>query len=122
MILLSCCKCLFSPKPATKIEHDVMEAGRLEQHSEEFKKGYAQRDRVEGTISQGVRGYELRRSRYLGLKDPSAKCINGRRNEPDTAGCLFDRKADGEKRVSLFCRPCTCFSWLMNSPAVLNSG
>jgi hypothetical protein len=32
-----------------------------------FKKQYASRAGIEGTISQGVRSMDLRRSRYIGL-------------------------------------------------------
>ena len=40
---------------------------RQRQTSEEFKSKYKQRAGIEGTLSQGVRAFELRRTRYLGL-------------------------------------------------------
>ena len=40
---------------------------RERQESPEFKERYKRRAGVEGTISQGVRRFELRRARYIGL-------------------------------------------------------
>jgi transposase len=49
-------------------EHDALQARRREQETEPWKKRYAARAGIEGTISQAVRGaFGLRRSRYLGL-------------------------------------------------------
>lgn len=39
---------------------------RQREQTPEFKEQYKQRAGIEGTISQGVRAFELRRSRYLG--------------------------------------------------------
>jgi transposase len=48
-------------------EHLALQHARQEQATPEFKVKYAQRAGIEGTISQGVRGFELRSTRYLGL-------------------------------------------------------
>lgn len=40
---------------------------RQTQKNPEFQIKYAQRAGIEGTISQGVRSFELRRTRYIGL-------------------------------------------------------
>jgi transposase len=48
-------------------EYEMLNAARQRQTSEEFKNKYKQRAGIEGTISQGVRAFELRRTRYLGL-------------------------------------------------------
>jgi transposase len=48
-------------------EYQALKKARLRQATEEFKKLYAKRAGVEGTISQGVRAFELRRTRYIGL-------------------------------------------------------
>ena len=40
---------------------------RERQKTDEFKERYKQRAGVEGTISQGVRAFSLRRTRYVGL-------------------------------------------------------
>jgi transposase len=39
---------------------------RLRQHTPEFKKRYAMRAGIEGTLSQGIRAFGLRQARYLG--------------------------------------------------------
>lgn len=48
-------------------QHQALQKARLRQKSPDFKQKYAKRAGIEGTISQGVRGFDLRRSRYLGL-------------------------------------------------------
>lgn len=50
-----------------KAQHEALQAARLTQTTPEFKAAYNQRAGIEGTISQAVRGFALRRSRYLGL-------------------------------------------------------
>lgn len=52
-------------KPHTEFE--ALQAGRARQQSEIFKQKYKKRAGIEGTISQGVRSFDLRRSRYIGL-------------------------------------------------------
>jgi transposase len=47
--------------------HEVLQAARQYQRTVEFKEQYAQRAGIEGTLSQGVRAFDLRRSRYMGL-------------------------------------------------------
>jgi len=48
--------------------HEAIQAARKHQTTQEFKSRYAKRAGIEGTISQGVRAFDLRTSRYLGLK------------------------------------------------------
>ena len=48
-------------------EHESLQLARQRQETTEFKEKYAQRAGIEGTISQGTRAFNLRRSRYLGL-------------------------------------------------------
>jgi hypothetical protein len=43
-----------------------LQARRVEQKSEVWKKRYSCRAGIEGTLSQGIRGFGLRRCRYLG--------------------------------------------------------
>lgn len=50
-----------------KAQHAALQAARLAQTTPEFKAIYNQRAGIEGTLSQAVRGFDLRRSRYLGL-------------------------------------------------------
>jgi transposase len=47
--------------------HEVLQAARQRQRTGEFQAQYAQRAGIEGTLSQGVRAFDLRRSRYIGL-------------------------------------------------------
>jgi transposase len=45
----------------------ALQAARQRQETDEFKAQYALRAGVESSISQGVRRFDLRRSRYIGL-------------------------------------------------------
>jgi len=62
-----------------------LQAARKRQHTTEFKASYAARAGIEGTLSEGVRVSELRRSRYVGRAKThlhhilSAAAINLRR-------------------------------------------
>src|SRR5262249_1568822 len=47
--------------------HEGVERARGRERSEEFKEAYKQRAGVEGTISQAIRAFGMRRSRYIGL-------------------------------------------------------
>ena len=42
-------------------------AARARERTVEYRKLYAQRQGIEGTLSQGVRAFGLRRARYRGL-------------------------------------------------------
>jgi transposase len=46
--------------------HEAIQAARKRQTTQEFKERYAKRSGIEGTISQGVRAFDLRTSRYIG--------------------------------------------------------
>ncbi|GHO50760.1 hypothetical protein KSX_89230 [Ktedonospora formicarum] len=48
--------------------HEAIQAARKRQTTREFKERYAKRSGIEGTISQGVRTFGLRTSRYLGTE------------------------------------------------------
>jgi transposase len=45
----------------------AQQAAREREKTADFKKRYSRRAGVEGTISQGVRAFDLRRTRYIGL-------------------------------------------------------
>jgi transposase len=47
--------------------HEAIQAARQRQETPEFKAQYALRAGVENSLSQGIRRFDLRRSRYLGL-------------------------------------------------------
>jgi transposase len=48
-------------------EHEAIQAARQRQRTAEFEQEYAHRAGIEGTLSQGVRGFGLRQARYRGL-------------------------------------------------------
>jgi transposase len=48
-------------------QHEALQAARQRQQTEEFKVQYALRAGVESSLSQGVRRFDLRQSRYIGL-------------------------------------------------------
>lgn len=50
-----------------RAEHEALQEARRRQHTAPFKVAIAVRAGVEGTMSQGVRAFELRRTRYIGL-------------------------------------------------------
>jgi len=50
-----------------RAHYEVLQAARQRQKTELFKTQYAARAGIEGTISQGTRTSDLRRSRYIGL-------------------------------------------------------
>jgi transposase len=50
-----------------KPQYETRQKAKERQETEEFKKQYALRAGIEGTISQGIRGFGLRQCRYLGL-------------------------------------------------------
>src|SRR5215218_3261472 len=49
-------------------EHEAIQFARKRQNTEEFASLYSQRAGIEGTVSQGVRAFGLRKARYRGLK------------------------------------------------------
>jgi transposase len=51
----------------TQVYHEALQAARRHQTTRECKERYADRAGIEGTLSQGVRAFDLRRSRSIGL-------------------------------------------------------
>lgn len=49
------------------MQHQALPQARLRQKAPDFKAKYAKRAGIEGTISRGVRGFDLRHARYVGL-------------------------------------------------------
>lgn len=58
-----------------RAEHEAITAARARQAGEAGRRLYAQRQGVEGTISQGVRAFGLRRARYRGLAKTSLQSV-----------------------------------------------
>jgi transposase len=50
-----------------RLEYEALQVARQRQETDQFKQTYKKRAGVEGTISQGTRSFDLRRSRYVGL-------------------------------------------------------
>ena len=46
----------------------ALQAARARQETKEFKEEYGRRSGIEGTLSQGIRAFEMRRSRYVGVR------------------------------------------------------
>jgi transposase len=67
-------KCIRSTKPyprrtvtvRPKEQYLALQAAREREATPEFKEEYAKRAGIEGTLSQGIRAFGLRRSRYIG--------------------------------------------------------
>jgi transposase len=49
-------------------DYEALTNARIRQTTTEFKKEYSLRSGIEGTISQGIRGFNLRQCRYVGLE------------------------------------------------------
>jgi transposase len=67
----SCTRAKDLPRTLTlqpKEEHQAIQFARRRQRTEEFASLYSQRAGIEGTVSQGVRAFGLRKARYRGLK------------------------------------------------------
>ena len=50
-----------------RAQHEALQAARQFQQTSDFKAQYEDRAGIEGTLSQGLRIADLRRSRYMGL-------------------------------------------------------
>lgn len=65
-----CTKSKSAPRSLTlrpQAEHEAIQAMRQQQLSEEWKSRYNVRAGIEGTLSQGIRVFGMRRTRYVGL-------------------------------------------------------
>lgn len=49
-----------------RAQYEALVRARQQQQTPEWKKQYDQRAGIEGTLSQGIRGYQLRQARYIG--------------------------------------------------------
>jgi transposase len=58
-----------------RAEHEALAAARQRQESEEGRRLYGQRQGIEGTISQAVRSFGLRRARYRGLAKTTLQSV-----------------------------------------------
>jgi transposase len=66
----SCTRAASGPrvlKLRPQAQYEALQAARTRQETEEFKHRYQRRAGIEGTISQGTHGFDLRYARYRGL-------------------------------------------------------
>ena len=66
----ACTSARAAPRQLTvrpQAHHEALQAARQRQETPEFKAQYALRAGVESSLSQGIRRFDLRQSRYLGL-------------------------------------------------------
>lgn len=67
---LNCTRAATGPrtlKLRPQAQYDALQTARARQETEGFKQRYKRRAGIEGTISQGVHGFDLRYARYRGL-------------------------------------------------------
>ena len=89
----------FKPKE----KHEALQAARRDQRTPEWHARYSKRSGIEGTLSQGVRAFGLRRSRYVGQSKTQfqniavAAAINTARLRD-----WFEQKPRSKTRVSRF--------------------
>ena len=87
-------------------EYEALNRARERQKTVEFKATYRKRAGIEGTISQGIRAFDLRRSRYVGLAKThlqhlaTATAINLTR----VVAWMMEHKPKGQTRRSPFSR------------------
>jgi transposase len=89
-------------------QYEALQAARAYQRTAEFKERYKRRAGVEGTISQGIRSFDLRQARYRGLAKTHlqhvlvagamnltrmAKWLQGNRQKSQTRRTHFNRLA-----------------------------
>lgn len=68
-VRVHCTSAATNPRQITfrpQAHHEAIQMARERQKTQAFKERYAARAGVEGTVSQGVRAFDLRRSRYIG--------------------------------------------------------
>ena len=88
-----------------RVQYEALQRARQLQSTEAGRQLYNARAGIEGTISQGVRGFGLRQSRYWGLAKThlqhlaTAAAIN-----MDRLGAWFDERPRAQIRVSRFAR------------------
>ena len=89
----------FHPRP----EYDALNAARTRMHDPAWKKRYGVRAGIEGTLSQGVRAFGLRRSRYIGLAKTGLQqaCTAAAMNVSRIVNWL-DEKPRAKTRVTRF--------------------
>ena len=85
--------------------HEALQAARRQQETAAWKAEYASRAGIEGTISEGVRGFGLRRCRYVGLSKARLQhVITAAAMNLSRLAAWLGGKPHGTTRVSRFAR------------------
>jgi transposase len=85
--------------------HEALQAARRQQETSAWKTEYALRAGIEGAISEGVRGFGLRRCRYIGRpKAHLQHVITATAMNLTRLGAWMAGKPHGKTRVSRFAR------------------
>ncbi len=86
-------------------EYDVLEAARIEETTVEWQQQYNRRAGIEGTFSQAVRGYGLRRTRYR-WRTENAFAQSGNRvgNQRRQKRRLVERKETRADQIIKICK------------------
>jgi transposase len=89
----------FHPRP----EYEALNTARERMHDPAWKASYRVRAGIEGTLSQGVRAFGMRRSRYVGLTKTSLQqaCTAAAMNVAGIVDWL-DKKPRAKTRVTRF--------------------
>jgi transposase len=89
----------FHPRP----QYEALNAARARMHDPSWKRRYHVRAGIEGTLSQGVRAFGMRRSRYIGLAKTGLQqvCTAAAMNVSRIVNWL-DKKPRAETRVTRF--------------------
>jgi transposase len=85
-------------------EQEALQAARARLETDEGKQLYRRRAGVEGMLSQGVRAFGLRRSRYLGLAKTHLHVITARAMNLARLAAWFTGDPPEETRTSRFAR------------------
>ena len=84
-------------------EHEALRAGRGRLAGKEGRRVHARRAGIEGTVSQGVRAFGLRRSRYRGLAKTHLQHVaTAAAVKLGRVGAWFDAVPRAATRVSRF--------------------
>jgi Transposase DDE domain len=87
------------PRP----EHEALALARAREQSEEGRQLYAQRQGIEGTFSQGVRAFGLRRARYRGLAKTGLQSVaTAAALNLDRLGAWLTKRPLAPTRISRF--------------------
>jgi hypothetical protein len=70
---------------SSRREHEALVGARLRQGTDAYRRLYAARQGVEGTMSQGVRAFGLRQARYRGLAKTALQRSTSRPPRPSTS-------------------------------------